>query len=376
MPKATKSLARAGPLAKRRSTAPARAAEVARRARSGAFVRHALWKSDAIGIIASDFDGTVVNANEAFLRMTGMSRRELRRGEVRWWDMTPAPYLALDERGKKDLLGRRRCVPFEKEYVRKDGTRIPVLLGAALLEPSRQHCVAFIVDLTERKQSEEARRRAQEQAKTEAVLRERNRLAREIHDTIAQGLAGIVIQLEVAEQALGAKAQTARGHIRAAKDLARSSLAEARRSVLALRGGIAHPGDLRAALAHHLERIGTEPTVRLDWRLARRPLRLAPGVEVEIVRIVQEAVANAVAHAAASRIAVRVGERGGHLHVTVEDDGRGFDPSVRRDDRFGLVGLAERAERISGELRVTSAPGSGTKLALRVPLGRRADGTA
>lgn len=352
-------------------TSQAPEALVAHRARTDDFVRRALWNSGIIGIIVSDFDGAVVNANEAFLKMTGTDRRDLKGGKLRWSDMTPAAYLALDERGKRDMLRHRACIPFEKEYVRKDGARIPVLLGAALLEPSRRHCVAFIVDLTERKQSEEALRQAEEQRQREAVLRERNRLAREIHDTLAQALTGIVIQLEVAEHALGSNARAAKAHLIAAKNLARASLVEARRSVCALRTNVRYAGRLRYAISHMLENMNTDPPARLRY-CAPASLRIPFEVETEIVRIVQEAVTNAVKHARATAIDVNVKESTSGLAVKVEDNGCGFDPRLRREGCFGLIGLYERAERIGAGLRVTTAPGSGTSVVLRVAIDRTA----
>jgi PAS domain S-box-containing protein len=346
-----------------------REAVVAHQARADGFVRRALWNSGIIGIIVSDFDGAVVNANQAFLKMTGTNRRDLKNGKLRWSDMTPTAYLALDERGKRDMLRHRACIPFEKEYVRQDGTRIPVLIGAALLQPSRRHCVAFIVDLTERKQSQEALRQAEEQRQREAVLRERNRLAREIHDTLAQALAGIVIQLEVAEQAVGSSTRAAKAHLTAAKNLARASLAEARRSVGALRTNVRQAGQLRYALGHLLANMNTNPPGRLRY-CAPASLRIPFEAEIEIVRIVQEAVTNAVKHARATAIDVSVDATGSGLAVKVEDNGCGFDPRLPREGCFGLIGLHERAERLGAELTVTTALGSGTSVMLRVATDR------
>jgi PAS domain S-box-containing protein len=137
-----------------------RQAEMALRASESRFRR--LADANLIGVIQADLDGVVREANDAFLRTVGYTREDLEAGRVRWDEMTVAEYREQDERVVQYLRNGGVAPAFEKEYQRKDGERIPVLIGAAALEGSSQECVAFVLDLTERKRAEEEVRRLNE----------------------------------------------------------------------------------------------------------------------------------------------------------------------------------------------------------------------
>ena len=113
-----------------------------------------LFDSNIVGIIFPDLNGNILEANDAFLDMVGYKREDLIRGRVRWDTMTPPEYRPADERSLKELTTSGVCTPFEKEFIRNDGSRVPVLLAGALLEGSQQNSVSFVLDLTDRKQAE------------------------------------------------------------------------------------------------------------------------------------------------------------------------------------------------------------------------------
>lgn len=113
-------------------------------------------ESGIVGLIFSDVNGNITEANDAFLRMVGYKREDLLQGKLRWDEMTPPEYLHLDERAIKELKNSGVCTPFEKEYIRKDGSRVPIVLGAALLQGSQDHAVCFVLDITKRKWAESA----------------------------------------------------------------------------------------------------------------------------------------------------------------------------------------------------------------------------
>ncbi len=127
-------------------------AEDEQRSQEGRFRR--LFESNVIGVIFPDMRGHIHDANDAFLEMVGYTREDLQAGRVRWVDMTPPEYSHLDEKALESIRARGACTPFEKEYIRKDGSRVPILLACAILEGSEQDTVSFVLDLTERKRTE------------------------------------------------------------------------------------------------------------------------------------------------------------------------------------------------------------------------------
>ncbi|MBD2741685.1 response regulator [Coleofasciculus sp. FACHB-1120] len=120
-----------------------------------------LVESNIIGIIFADFRGNITEANDAFLQMVGYEREELRTGGLRWNEITPPEYRHLDEGAIAQFFSSGICTPYEKEFISKDGRRVPVMIGAALMEPSQPNVVGFVLDITERKQAD---RKIQEQA--------------------------------------------------------------------------------------------------------------------------------------------------------------------------------------------------------------------
>jgi two-component system CheB/CheR fusion protein len=122
-----------------------------------------LVESNVIGVIFSNAEGAILEANDAFLKMVGFTREDLAAGRLRWIDMTPPEYRSLDEQGVAEAIARGACAPYEKEYVRSDGSRVPILIGYALLEDGGGSFVCFIVDLTFQKRLEEELRQRTEQ---------------------------------------------------------------------------------------------------------------------------------------------------------------------------------------------------------------------
>jgi PAS domain S-box-containing protein len=121
-----------------------------------------LVDSNIIGVLFPDLEGNIFDANDAFLQIVGYTREELQRGELNWRALSPPEYKAIDDQKVEELKTRGYCIPYEKDYIRKDGSRVPLLVGAALLEGSQQDTVAYVVDLSERKQAELALRESEQ----------------------------------------------------------------------------------------------------------------------------------------------------------------------------------------------------------------------
>ncbi len=205
-----------------------------------------------------------------------------------------------------------------------------------------------------------ASRRADEY-RQQAVVEERTRLAREVHDTIAQGLTGIVVQINAAEQITAQNDAVVWQHLTKARDLARQSLEEARRSILALRRP---PLDLLRAIEASARPLIVDDSVQLETTSTGTPRELPTELGDEIARIGQEAVTNALRHAGSSHIRVVLEYRPHEIVLCVSDDGRGFANGTRG---HGIRGMEERARRWGGELQIARSESGGTKVTASVP---------
>jgi two-component system, NarL family, sensor kinase len=200
------------------------------------------------------------------------------------------------------------------------------------------------------------------------AVEERNRLAREIHDTLAQGLTATTLQLESADALLDAGSEKAHGPLRRALSLTRSNLEEARRSVLDLRASPLEGRSLSEALKALVERWEAETGIAARYGAVNGSRPLPPSVEAALYRICQEALTNVARHAGAERATVRLVATPDRVRLAVEDDGSGFDAAGVPEDRHGIVGMRERAEVLGGTLEVRSEPGEGTRIEVTVPL--------
>jgi signal transduction histidine kinase len=208
--------------------------------------------------------------------------------------------------------------------------------------------------LVEQKRVEERRK---------AILEERNRLARDIHDNLAQGFAAILMQLQGAQREACTLPPVVARSIETAVDLARTHLTEARRSVGTLRPNVGTGEDVSRAIKRLAELGQRTTTVPIEVQVDELP-RFGDGVEREIIGIVQEALANAVRHSLARRITIKASSVNSlGLRLSIADDGRGI-PRERPTTGFGLTSMQERADRIGASLTIVTAPRSGTEVVL------------
>ncbi len=202
---------------------------------------------------------------------------------------------------------------------------------------------------------------------------ERQRMAREIHDTLAQGLTGIITQLEAAQQTSNDAERERR--IGNAKRLARDSLAEACRSVQALRPQALENSRLPEALTGEVARWSATSGVPGEVETTGDARALHPEVEVTLLRVAQEALANVAKHAGASRAGVTLSYMEDVVSLDVRDDGAGFVPSTQSSSAngsqagggFGLIAMRQRVGRLAGQLEIESEPGAGTAVSASLP---------
>jgi two-component system NarL family sensor kinase len=202
------------------------------------------------------------------------------------------------------------------------------------------------------------------------AVEERNRLAREIHDTIAQGLAALVLRLEALDAAV--ESHDAEERLRAivaqASELARANLEEARRSVLDLRAAPLEGRTLVEAMQDLVRRSERESHLEVTFETRGRTRRLPSRVELGLYRIAQESLTNIARHADARHARLVLVISATRARLSIEDDGRGFSVGETERPTHGLVGMAERAKLMGGRLELASTEGCGTRIVVSVPV--------
>ncbi|MBI3941823.1 MAG: GAF domain-containing sensor histidine kinase [Chloroflexi bacterium] len=202
------------------------------------------------------------------------------------------------------------------------------------------------------------------------AVEERNRLAREIHDTLAQGLAAITLQLETADVLLESGSDPARVRqvVNQALNLTRVNLEEARRSVLDLRAAPLEGQPLAVALRALVDEWSARWGIPVKFAVTGGSRPLSVRIEAGLYRIAQEALTNIARHACASNVSIELVTTLEQVTLAMEDDGRGFDPTQVPASSYGLIGLNERVKLLGGTLELQSWPGSGTALKISIPL--------
>lgn len=205
------------------------------------------------------------------------------------------------------------------------------------------------------------------QSRETAIVGERNRIARDIHDTLAQGFTGVIVQLEAAEDAsrrgLGPEATH---HVITARNLARESLSEARRSVQALRPQALEAAGITDALRALFGKLTAGVTLDVDFKVLGVARELPSEWEKNLFRIAQEVLTNVLRHAQASRLAATIAFTSDDVRLEFVDDGCGFDPAARSEG-YGLLGMRERVDAMGGRMEVQSSKGLGAKISIRLP---------
>jgi signal transduction histidine kinase len=261
-----------------------------------------------------------------------------------------------------------------REYFRSQGTRkilrLPMLVGGkvkgliTICHAKRPPYQAAEIELA---QALAHQAMLAIQSGRAATLEERNRMARDIHDTLAQGFTGIVVQLQAAEDASarGLK-KDAQKHLRSARDLARQSLVEARRSVHALRAQALKDTSFWDALKGMIKQTTAGTALHTMFRMRGHPRELPPLWQQNLLHIGQEALTNTLKYARASRFEARLSFNKKELRLELEDNGEGFTTTDCHDG-FGLIGMRERVEQMGGTLTITSARNEGTQVVVVSP---------
>jgi PAS domain S-box-containing protein len=322
------------------------------------------YEAGLVGVTYWNAEGEILDANDHFLDMVGYTREELEAGEIDWLEMTPAEFAHLDERSLAELQADGvNSTPFEKEYLRKDGTRVPVIVAGAMLDDERREGVAFVLDITDRKRVEEELRSAEAERIGE---QERSRLARDLHDSVTQALFAATLKAEaltLADESLPRGASQVAEEVRR---LNRGALAEMRTLLLELRGEPLEDVPIGQLLRHLVE--AAEGRSSVNVRLAIHGDEVPPpALNASIYRITQEALNNVTRHARASTAWVDLEAETDSVVLVVRDNGCGFDPSVHDPTQMGLSSMRERAAEAGARFDLVTEPGGGTEITVSWP---------
>jgi len=319
-----------------------------------------IFDQGPLGILFVDLDGRFLHANKQLCAMLGYTLGELL--PMRLQDIIHPEDIAFEmENARRQLGGAPASYAKEMRYLRKEGNVFWARVLVTLMRDGQNrplHFLEIIEDITEQKIAEQGRQ--------SAILQERNRMAHDIHDTLAQGFTGILVQLEAA--AYAPEQEQARVHIAQARELARQSLQEARRSVRALRPQALEGENLPGALARLVAQISSTVSIPVQFQVVGAPFTLPLEVEDQLFRIGQEALTNAIKHSEAAEIQVVLSFEPAEARLSIRDDGKGFDTQTGfQGEGFGLIGMYERAEQIGGRMMLDAHPGQGTSITVTIP---------
>ncbi|MBD0335975.1 MAG: PAS domain S-box protein [Cyanobacteria bacterium Co-bin13] len=362
-------------------------------------------EANVIGILFADIYGTIREANDELLKIIGYSRQDLEAGQLRWTDITPPEYLTQDAERIAEAQDKGACTPFEKEYIRKDGSRVPVLVGFSLVEPVRTEAVAFIIDLTERQQAEAERDRLLALEKAARAEAERaNRIKDEFLAVLSHelrsplnpilGWATLLQRRQVDEKTLGKALTTIERNIKLQLQLIDDLLDVSR--------------ILRGKLNLNLESVDFATVITAAIETVRLSAE-AKGIEIQthfargtgqvrgdagrLQQIVWNLLSNAVKFTPnGGQITIWLDQIGSEIQIQVQDTGKGISPSFlphvfeyfRQEDgsttrQFGGLGLGLAIVRYLAEMHggtvSADSPGEGlgSVFTLRIPCTEQPD---
>ncbi|KJS30331.1 MAG: hypothetical protein VR64_16655 [Desulfatitalea sp. BRH_c12] len=353
--------------------------------------------SNLIGVVFADpVSGRVSEANDEYLRIIGRSRDDLRRGKINWKEITPAKFLATERRWRESIPAENHFLAFEKEYLRPDGQRVPVIVGG-LVDEGRQWAVAYAMDITERKKAEHMLQKAhdaleQQVEKRTAELEKRNSeikdlahktiiamendrkaLSKELHDSVCGTLAAIKYQLEGRIEVMGTPPESIFMPLERIVDYLGIAITESKRITKQLRPSLLDDLGLTAAVDQCIRDYEQfHPKMTVLRRISIAEVGLTSDVKIVLYRVLQEALNNVGKHSHADEVYIRCHRYKGQVKLKIKDNGIGFDPvesygAANILGGYGLHSMKERVEICNGEFRIESVPGKGTTILASIP---------
>jgi PAS domain S-box-containing protein len=355
-----------------------------------------LMDGNIIGVIVAGMQG-IFEANDVFLNMVGYTRKDLADGVIDWQKMTPPEYADRDEKGIKELQDKGFCSPIEKEYIRKDRTRIPILIGASLLSREPLRWICFVLDLTELKhahdqleqrvrdrtfqlvsankalEQEVLQRQTAEDALRhlsrrllEAQETERRNVALELHDGLGGSLVAIKMALEKRiDDVHKGKAASGSTTLEHTLDMVKKCMRDNRRIQRNLRPSVLDHLGLASAVRSLCDEFENNNGIRMTCTLEIDGVKVPEDLKIILYRVSQEALNNIAKHSGAKSVDLSLTHHHGLIQLTIKDNGRGFDvegalsPEKIRQG-IGLASMKERCELFGGSFSIHSSLDEGT----------------
>jgi PAS domain S-box-containing protein len=330
--------------------------------------------SNLIGVVIAKANGNVLYANDYYLNLIGVTRGDLDKFEVDWRAITPPEWISADEKAIQELRERGKCTPYEKEYLRRDGTRIPVLLMDAMLPGPDEQIAAFALDLTAQKQAEQRIRDLSDRL-LRAEDEERRRIGEELHDCTIQELVAVMMNL----------GSLLDDHRIKDKETIKieDSMAILDKCVNDIRtlSYLLHPPQLAAAgivgaLRHYAKGFGRRAGIAIVLDLQEEIGLIGKDVELVLYRVMQESLSNIHRHTNSLTAGIRLVNDANSLKLEVYDEGAGTPDSTREtvnglnwEPGVGISGMQERLKRIGGRLEIESGS-CGTTVRAIIPSSR------
>ncbi|OAJ52033.1 hypothetical protein A6V36_18035 [Paraburkholderia ginsengiterrae] len=335
-----------------------------------------LVDTNIVGIFIYDLDGCIHVANDAFLHIVGYDREDLASGCINWKHLTPQEWL---DRDLRELIpGLRKTgflPPFEKEYIRKDGSRVPIMLTTATFDETEKEGVAFVVDLTGQRKAEHRLRESYEMLRELASRREtareeeRKHIARELHDELGQHLTALRMRASTLRMQLKNDRPALVDETGSLIALVDQTMQVVRSVITSLRPPVLDMG-IAAALEWLTAEFNRNGRTMCHLRMRDENMAMSEDHAIVLFRVVQEALTNVTRHADATEVIITLERTTNAYLLEVLDDGQGFDVQATRNRSFGLAGMEERVLMLGGQIDVMSSPGIGTLVKVDLPAHR------
>ena len=364
-----------------------------------------LAEADPFGMVIGDLNGALKYVNPAFLKTLGYSEAEVNCGKVRWDDLTPPEYAEADARALEQLCASGRCDVYEKAYLAKDGRRVPILLGASIIDTagSDPEVAAFVTDLTPLKIAQEALRRANDELEKKVIERtaeleaqvtdrkraetslrtltghllhtqdeERRHMARELHDHAGQTLIALGMNLAALRDAAKEKDQKIVSLAAESQQLSEDLSKEIRTLSYLLHPPLLDEVGLGSALRWYVDGFSERSKIKVELEFPADLGRLPKELELVIFRIVQESLTNIHRHSGSSSARISLTRSDDAVEFEISDRGKGISPEKQQETTaaragVGVRGMQERVRQFDGTLQIVSNS-DGTRVVVILPL--------